>query len=128
MEFIETSCFLTELDEKTSALIPHEKSLSSCPAYLVCRLGVNVAFQGKGIGSDLMNNIKLWILEPNTKGGCRYVVVDAYNNEVTRQYYAANDFKDVFSTEQQEKEYLGMLPEKELKTRLMYFDLIQITV
>jgi GNAT superfamily N-acetyltransferase len=112
--------------KKLSDLIPREKHLSSYPAYLVCRLGVNMAFRGKGIGTDLMDNIKLWVVQSDTKGGCRFITVDAYNNENTRRYYAANGFKDLFSTEQQEKEHIGMTPEKELKTRLMYFDLIQM--
>jgi GNAT superfamily N-acetyltransferase len=112
--------------KKVTEFIPREKNLSSYPAYLVCRLGVNMAFRGKGIGTDLMDNIKLWVVQPDTKGGCRFITVDAYNNENTRRYYFANGFKDLFSTEQQEKEHIGMAPEKELKTRLMYFDLIQI--
>ncbi|GHT42843.1 N-acetyltransferase [Bacteroidia bacterium] len=93
--------------KKITELIPHEKNLSSYPAILVCRVGVSKDFRGKG--------------------GCRYVMVDAYNNEATRRYYTANGFKDAFSTEEQEKEYLGMLPEKELKTRLMYFDLMLLS-
>jgi GNAT superfamily N-acetyltransferase len=114
--------------KKLTELIPREKNLSSYPAFLICRLGVNVNFRKQKIGSELMQLIKLWVLTPEIIGGCRYVVVDAYNNEATRRYYATNEFKDVFSTEQQEKEYLGMPPEKELKTRLMYFDLIQMTM
>ncbi|GHT18690.1 N-acetyltransferase [Bacteroidia bacterium] len=113
--------------KKLAELIPREKHLSSYPAYLVCRLGVSTAFRGKGIGTNLMNNIKLWVLKPDTKGGCRFLTVDAYNNEATRQYYTANGFNDAFSTEQQEKEYMGMPPEKELKTRLMYFDLMLLS-
>lgn len=112
--------------KKVTDNIPHEKTLSSYPAVLVCRLGVNVTFKSKGIGTELMKFIKQWFLDSDTKGGCRYLTVDAYNNEVTRRYYFANDFKDIFSTEQQEKDYLGISPEKELKTRLMYFDLLQM--
>jgi GNAT superfamily N-acetyltransferase len=62
-------------------------------------------FPGKGIGTNLMNNIKLWVVKPDTKGGCRFLTVDAYNNEATRRYYAANGFKDAFSTEQQENHF-----------------------
>jgi ribosomal protein S18 acetylase RimI-like enzyme len=111
---------------KLTELIPREKHLSSYPAYLICRLGVNIDFRGKGIGSELMKIIKRLVMKPEIIAGCRYLTVDAYNNEGTRRYYVANGFKDLFSTEQQEKDYLGMAPEKELKTRLMYFDLIQI--
>ncbi|MDR3093759.1 MAG: GNAT family N-acetyltransferase [Bacteroidales bacterium] len=113
--------------KKVTALIPHVKSFDSYPAFLICRLGVNIDFRKQKIGSELMKLIKVWVLTPEIIGGCRYIVVDAYNNEATRRYYAANNFTDVFSTEQQEKDYLGMPPEKELKTRLMYFDLIRLT-
>jgi GNAT superfamily N-acetyltransferase len=113
--------------KKLTELIPREKNLSSYPAFLICRLGVNVAFRKQKIGSELMELIKLWFLTPEIIGGCRFITVDAYNNENTRRYYTVNGFKDLFSTEVQEKEYLGMAPDKELKTRLMYFDLIQMT-
>jgi GNAT superfamily N-acetyltransferase len=108
--------------------IPHEKTLSSYPAVLVCRLGVNVTCKNKGIGTELMKFIKQWFIDSDTKGGCRYLTVDAYNNDVTRQYYTANGFKDIFSTEQQEKDYLNIPPEKELKSRIMFFDLIQLKI
>ena len=35
-----------------------------------------------------------------------------------------NDFEFLFSTEEQEKEYMGLSEDDQLKTRLMYFDLI----
>jgi GNAT superfamily N-acetyltransferase len=89
-------------------------------------LGVNKEFGKKGIGTELMDFIKLWITANDNKSGCRYIIVDAYNNEGTRKYYETNGFKDFFSTEKQEKEYLRIPDEKELKTRLMYFDLIQL--
>ncbi|GHT78219.1 N-acetyltransferase [Bacteroidia bacterium] len=113
--------------KKITELIPHEKNFSSYPAILVCRLAVSTDFRGKGIGTEVIYFIKQWFLASDTKGGCRYVTVDAYNNEATRRYYFANGFKDAFSTEQQEKEYLGMPPKKELRTRLMYFDLILLS-
>jgi hypothetical protein len=62
-----------------------------------------------------------------TGRACRYLTVDAYNNESTRKYYESNGFLYLFSSEEQEKEYIGMAKEKELKTRLMYFDLIQLS-
>jgi len=65
-------------------------------------------------------------MESNNWSYCRYLTVDAYNNEVTRKFYEANGFNYLFSTEQQEKECIGMPEEKELKTRLMYMDLIRI--
>ena len=37
-----------------------------------------------------------------------------------------NGFDFMFSTEEQEKSYRGIVSDKPLKTRLMYFDLILI--
>jgi GNAT superfamily N-acetyltransferase len=112
--------------KKLTEYVPHEKQLNSYPATLIGRLGVNKAYSGKGIGTELMKFIKQWITEPANKSGCRYLTVDAYNNEATKKFYEANGFKYIFSTEKQEKEYIGLSDEKELKTRLMYFDLILI--
>jgi hypothetical protein len=41
------------------------------------------------------------------------------------KFYEANGFKTLFSSEKQEKEYIGLPPEKELKTRIMFYDLIR---
>jgi len=70
--------------------------------------------------------IKRWLLEPTYKTSCRYLTVDAYNNEATLNFYVANGFKPLFSSENQEKEHIGFTQEKDLKTRIMYFDLILI--
>jgi GNAT superfamily N-acetyltransferase len=113
--------------KRVTAFIPHEKQLSSYPAVLVCRIGVNTAYRKKGIGTEMLDFIKSLAVQPDNWSSCRFITVDAYNNEVTRQYYHTNDFKDLFSTEEQEKEYIGVPPEKELKTRLMYFDLMLLS-
>ena len=109
---------------KLTENIPYEKSLSSYPATLVGRLGVDKEFGGKGIGTELISFIKQWMLDPANKTACRYLTVDAYNNESTLKFYEANGFKTIFSSDNQEKEYVGLSQEKELKTRLMYFDLM----
>ena len=110
--------------KKLTENIPHEKSLSTYPAALIGRLGVDKEFGGKGIGTELMDFIKSWMLDPSNKTACRYLTVDAYNNERTLKFYEANGFKTIFSSDKQEKEYIGLPYEKELRTRLMYFDLI----
>jgi len=109
---------------KLTENIPFEKSLSSYPATLVGRLGVGKEFGGKGIGTELISFIKQWMLDPSNKTACRYLTVDAYNNEPTLKFYEANGFKTIFSSDSQEKQYVGLSPERELKTRLMYFDLM----
>ena len=109
---------------KLTENIPHEKSLSSYPAALIGRLGVNKEFSGKGIGTELINIVKQVMLLPSNLTACRYLTVDAYNKEETLKFYNVNGFKTLFSSDGQEKEYIGLPQEKELKTRLMYFDLI----
>jgi len=111
--------------KKLTENIPHEKSLYSYPATLIGRLGVSKDFGGKGIGTELMDFIKLWLLERENRTACRFLPVDAYNKEKILNYYEKNGFKYLFSTGQQEKQYIGMPEDKELKTRLMYFDLLQ---
>jgi GNAT superfamily N-acetyltransferase len=111
--------------KKLTENIPHEKSLSSYPATLIGRLGVSKDFGGNGIGTELMDFLKLWLLERENRTACRFLTVDAYNNEKALKYYENNGFKYLFSTEQQEKKYIGMCEDKELKTRLMCFDLLQ---
>jgi len=109
---------------KLTENIPHEKCLSSYPATLIGRLGVSSDFGGKGIGTELMEFIKQWMQLPTYLTACRYLTVDAYNNEATLNFYEKNGFKTIFSSEKQEKDHIGLSPERELKTRLMYFDLL----
>lgn len=113
--------------KKVTKQIPREKHFRSYPAVLVGRLGVNLKYRGKGIGRELMDFIKSWFIDSNNKTGCRFVVVDAYNEQYPITYYQKNDFEFLFSTEEQEKEYTGLTDEDELSTRLMYFDLIVLS-
>jgi GNAT superfamily N-acetyltransferase len=95
---------------------------------LIGRLGVNKDFGKRGIGSELIRFIRSIAIKGDRWSSCRYLTVDAYNNETTRKFYEINGFTYLFSTEQQEKEYIGMPDSKELKTRLMYLDLIRVKV
>ena len=111
--------------KKIETDIPHIKALKDYPAVLVARLGVSKDYRSLNIGSDALSYIKLWFLEPYNKTGCRFMIVDAYNNAETISFYEKNGFKTVFSSEQQEKDYRHLVPEVSLNTRLMYFDLME---
>ena len=109
--------------------IPHEKRMRSYPAVLIGRLGVNINFRDiegeeKRTGEQLMDFIKAWFIDSSNKTGCRFVVVDAYNEPGPLRYYEKNGFVFLFSSEDQEKEFTVLPETAELKTRLMYFDLI----
>lgn len=94
---------------------------------MIGRLGVNQTFKRNGIGRELMDFIKSWFIDPNNKTGCRFIVVDSYNENIPKQYYMNNEFEFLFSTEDQEKEYTGLSDDALLATRLMYFDLIVLS-
>ncbi|MDY2623237.1 MAG: GNAT family N-acetyltransferase [Alloprevotella sp.] len=111
--------------KKIEADIPHAKALKDYPAVLVARLGVSFEFRSKHIGSDVLDFIKLWFIEPLNKTECRFVIVDAYNTPSTMAFYEQNGFKVVFSVEQQEKDYRHITSETSLSTRLMYCDLMK---
>lgn len=110
--------------KRIEAGIPHAKALKDYPAVLVARLGVDSRFRSKHIGSDVLEFIKIWFIEPLNKTGCRFVIVDAYNTPSTMAFYEKNGFTTVFSTEQQEKEYRHITTESSLNTRLMFYDLM----
>ena len=56
----------------------------SYPAVLIGRLGVNCEFQNTPIhiGRQLMSFIKDWFRHEDNKTGCRFIVVDAYNEKM----------------------------------------------
>ena len=82
-------------------------------------------FRSLNIGSDVIEFVKLWFLDPHNKTGCRFLIVDAYNSPATLAFYEKNDFKMVFSSEQQEKDYRHLDYETALSTRLMFYDLMR---
>lgn len=113
-------------EKKVQKNIPHSKQMRRYPGVLIGRLGISTDFAHKGIGSELMEFIKSWFIDAGNKTGCRFLIVDAYNEEVPLNYYRKNSFNFLFSTESQEAENTGFAPDTKLKTRLMYFDLITL--
>lgn len=104
--------------------IPKEKRMRRYPAVLIGRLGVDIQLANNGIGTELMQILKFWFIEPDNKAAVRYLAVDALNNSRTLNYYEKNGFAYLFRDEEQEAVSSRMkLP---LKTRYMYFDLIEV--
>lgn len=105
--------------------VAEEKRSLNYPAVLIGRLGVNQDLRRKNIGSELMDIIKNWFVAHDNKTGCRYLLVDAYNRPETLNYYLRNGFNFIFNNLESEKRYRKLESiEGELRTRLMYFDLI----
>lgn len=105
--------------------VPNAKRGINFPAVLIGRLGVSSECRGKGmkIGSQIIDFIKDWFRSEDNKTGCRFIVVDAYNNEKTLNFYEKNGFKLLYKTEQEERAFLDLKPEEPLETRFMFFDL-----
>ena len=116
----------SDIVKKVQKDIPRAKQMHRYPGVLIGRLGINKEYKHQGIGSDLMTFIKSWFIDAGNKTGCRFLIVDAYNENIPLNYYLKNGFKYLFSTEAQEVEYTGFETGTHLKTRLMYFDLIDI--
>ena len=111
--------------KKVKENIPHEKPMKSYPAFLIGRLGVSQEFSKVGAGSQLLEFIKYFCFV-NYKNSCRFLLVDAYNKPEILNFYQKNDFRSVFSTEEQEREYKKLDNSAALRTRYMYFDMIYL--
>ena len=95
------------------------------PAVLIGRFGVSYQFRGKGynIGSQILDFLKGWFRTKDNKTGCRFIVVDAYNNSRTLHFYEKNGFKLLYKTEKEERDFLELSDEEHLETRFMFYDL-----
>jgi GNAT superfamily N-acetyltransferase len=100
--------------KKILGLMPYALRIryKSHPAVKVGRFAVNKKYQSQGIGTEIMDYIKGYFLD-NNKTGCRFIIVDALNNNRTIKFYKDNGF-DFLTTE-----------DKKDENRLMFFDLIK---
>ena len=120
--------------KKVNKYVARGKHKNSYPSVLIGRLGVNKDFHGQNIGPELMDFIKAWFIDSNNKTGCRFIVVDAYNEEVPLKYYVKCGFEFLIPDEIAELKYTKNILEEEneiaengtLHTRLMFFDLIRL--
>lgn len=116
---------------KVQRKIPGQKHLRTYPAVLLGRLGVNKKYQGTEyfVGQQVVNYIKSWFIEEDNKTGCRFLVVDAYNQDNVLNFYKRNKFKFLYSTEEEERKEQH-IPEDNISiyTRLMFLDLIHTEI
>lgn len=71
-----------------------------------------------------MDFIKDWFKSYDNKTGCRFILVDAVNNEHTIRYYERNGFRPLFPRENDEKAFYHIHESESLRTRMFYFDLL----
>lgn len=99
--------------KKIRSGIPPSKKYPSMPAVKIGRLAIINSFQGNGIGTKILDLIKMWFTEGN-KTGCRFIIVDAKNKPKTLKFYKKNGFSFLDEHLACEKDH----------TRLMFFDLL----
>ena len=116
-------------------LTNREKMLTRFPGVLIGRLAVAERFAGQGIGSEILDFIKLWFLSEENKTGCRLAIVDAKNKAEILKFYEKNGFRYLFKKEIDEDLYIKppknederkerIRNPRKLVTRLMYCDLL----
>ena len=67
----------------------NSKRIKHYPAIKICRLGVDVGHQSKGLGRLIVDTVKWYFLD-NNKSGCRFLTVDAHKDAV--DFYKKNGF------------------------------------
>lgn len=117
-------------------LTHREKILTRYPGVLIGRLAVSSHYSKMGIGSEVLDFIKMWFLDDRNKTGCRFAIVDAKNESKILHFYERNGFNYLFPHEVDEDLYTKP-PKKEqdakerklnprkLRTRLMFSDLLE---
>lgn len=116
---------------KLNRKIPFSKQRSQYPAVLVAQLAVFDGFEKHNIGKEVLDFIKSWFIDPLNKTGCRYVIVDAVNNPKVLNFYQNNGFEFIFSSDEEEIQYMTKSEQVEdgevfRETRLMFCDLMTI--
>lgn len=91
---------------------PHGKQFSSYPSIKIGRFAVSDSQAHKGLGTNLLNWIKLHLLEQITLPAYRFITVDAYMEAIP--FYEKNGFKPLQSEDENRN------------TRLMYFDILSL--
>ncbi|MBR5781809.1 MAG: GNAT family N-acetyltransferase [Bacteroidales bacterium] len=120
---IKTVNLNNKVRNRLNRTINNNKRGRSYPAVLIGRLGINKCFQNQNIGGQLLQFIKEWFRHSDNKTGCRFIVVDAYNNGRTTKFYESNNFRYLYENEQEEGEQYKIPITETILTRLMYCDL-----
>lgn len=103
-----------------------DKNIKRFPGVLIGRFGTAEKYEHQGYGSAVMDVIKV-LAGSVLQTGCRFLIVDAINKEETMAFYRKNGFRLLVEDERLEAKYVGVgVGQLPLRTRLMYFDLIQL--
>lgn len=113
--------------KKITKKVPHQKRYDVLPAVKIARLGVDIKYRHKGMGTKLLNMTRELFLTEN-RTGCRFLTVDAYITENAIDFYIRNGF-DFFTHNEKTRceEILKKAPKSngEPQTVAMWFDLFR---
>ena len=110
VSLLNDSIKLTE--NRQRKLVPNRiRHYPDYPAVKIGRLGIMSDYQGLKIGTTLVDIIK-GMFTTNNRTGCRFLTVEAYNQDNVLEFYKKNDFKFFPGEDNENKD-----------TSLMYFDL-----
>ena len=113
-----------QMRRKLRENVPYPKRLiHNYPSVLIGRLAVSAKFQGNGIGSEILDFLKIWFSDSHNKTGCRFLAVDAYNIHSVLKFYEDNEFSFVFKSENEERASLQLHDGQPLHSRTMCCDL-----
>ncbi len=106
--------------------IPRIKQRRQYPALLIAQLAVFDDFAQYKVGDELLDFIKEYAYRLNHSTACRYLMVDALNEEKVIRYYERNHFSLLYSSEEEERDKMKRKLDENgnLATRLMIFDLL----
>lgn len=107
--------------------IPNSKRTRSYPAALIGRIGVAEEYKGMELGSQIINYLKYLFTRKENLTGCRFLVVDAYNDDRVLGFYIKNGFTPLYANEDLEREAFHIAEGEKLHSRMLYFDLMQST-
>jgi len=79
------------IEDKDYSFLLEMKAVSMFPAAKIGRFAVDVEFQRRGYGMEILNSIVVSFLT-NNKTGCQFITVDALNNLNTLNFYEKNGF------------------------------------
>ena len=83
---------LTEFNRFRRKKFVNSKRIKGYPAVKVCRLAVDVRSKGLGVGTFLLDFIKMFLYR-KTKSACRFITVDANPDAVP--FYQKNGFQQL---------------------------------
>ena len=106
--------------------VTYEKQRRQYPATLIGQLAVFDGYEQFHVGNELMDFILVWLMEHGMNMGNRFLLVDAINHEKVLEFYARNEFKLMFRTEDDEKSAIGKSLDEPLSTRMMFYDMIHL--